>query len=389
MGILDKVDVISSVSGGSIIAAYYALHKDNYEEFETSCRRKLRWGVLHLSILNLVVLIVAVVLLTIRYYLPGLVFSFVSVILLWNVLLPVSWLIRQQYNWLFFHYKKLNDLPVSPVVSINATDFQYVEQFKFSRNEVSCYSYGKDAFYSKGFPIAHAVMASSCVPFAFNPVTIPKKFITGNMKGQKSPLLLDGGLYDNQGTHVLTSSNGNYSCDYIIVSDAGNGDVSSSYPLNPLVTLVRTSEVFMQRIKKFQRMQNLYLHTFPDKRFAYSVLEWNVNDEMLQGFIRNILAGHVYPDILSAHGITVEEVARLKNKDSQKEAMEQIMNKLKDNIRWEELQQTAPTPPEHQKAFITATNLIGLRKNKINLLAKEAEWKTKVQVRLYLPFLLK
>lgn len=31
LGILDKVDVISAVSGGSITAAYYALHKDNYE----------------------------------------------------------------------------------------------------------------------------------------------------------------------------------------------------------------------------------------------------------------------------------------------------------------------------------------------------------------------
>jgi NTE family protein len=27
LGVLDKVDVISSVSGGSIVAAYYALHK--------------------------------------------------------------------------------------------------------------------------------------------------------------------------------------------------------------------------------------------------------------------------------------------------------------------------------------------------------------------------
>ena len=38
LGILNKVDVISSVSGGSITTAYYALHKDDYVS------RRLRIG---------------------------------------------------------------------------------------------------------------------------------------------------------------------------------------------------------------------------------------------------------------------------------------------------------------------------------------------------------
>ena len=37
LGVLDKVDVISSVSGGSIIAACYALHDGDYENFEKRC----------------------------------------------------------------------------------------------------------------------------------------------------------------------------------------------------------------------------------------------------------------------------------------------------------------------------------------------------------------
>ena len=40
LGILDKVDVISSVSGGSITAAYYALNKDNFDEFEQTFKEK-------------------------------------------------------------------------------------------------------------------------------------------------------------------------------------------------------------------------------------------------------------------------------------------------------------------------------------------------------------
>ncbi len=43
LGVLDKVDVISSVSGGSIVAAYYALHKgDGYDTFEKSFIKELQ-----------------------------------------------------------------------------------------------------------------------------------------------------------------------------------------------------------------------------------------------------------------------------------------------------------------------------------------------------------
>ncbi|WP_299318407.1 patatin-like phospholipase family protein [uncultured Porphyromonas sp.] len=53
LGLLDKVDVLSSVSGGSITAAYYALHKDDYEDFERSFIKGLSRGVLWSSFLYL------------------------------------------------------------------------------------------------------------------------------------------------------------------------------------------------------------------------------------------------------------------------------------------------------------------------------------------------
>ena len=55
LGILNKVDVISSVSGGSITAAYYALNKDNYEDFEKGFTQSLSKGVLWLSITYLII----------------------------------------------------------------------------------------------------------------------------------------------------------------------------------------------------------------------------------------------------------------------------------------------------------------------------------------------
>ena len=62
LGILDKVDVISSVSGGSIAAVYYALYKDNFGKFEETFKAKLKKGVLNTSwpLLALFFIIIAV-----------------------------------------------------------------------------------------------------------------------------------------------------------------------------------------------------------------------------------------------------------------------------------------------------------------------------------------
>lgn len=387
LGVLGKVDVISSVSGGSIIAGYYGLHNDDYDGFEKEFSEKMSTGVLHLAVIN-VVLVIALVAMTFFFWGIWGLLSFAALFFAWYWLLPVSKLIAWQYDWLFFRLKKLKDLKPCPVITINATDYPNVAQFTFSRERIYCFYYGEDAFYHEQFPISKAVMASSCVPFAFCPVRIPKIFRTSAMKGKKLPLLLDGGLYDNQGTHVLTDKMSPYACTFIIVSDAGNGEVSDKFYLNPLITLKRTSEVFMQRIKKVQRQQNLYMKSFPDKRFAYAPLEWDVNEKMLRGFVMNLLHGNVYPEVMAAHGITPSDIEDLKNADTVEMARKRIMALLKKNVGWDELEKIRPTEVEHRKAFSIGTGLFGLSKEKIDLLAKEAEWKTTLQVRLYLPMIL-
>lgn len=385
--ILDKVDVISSVSGGSIIAAYYGLHDGSYESFEKDFSEKIQTGVLHLAIANLVLVIALMVWAFCFWGLWGLL-SFVVLFFTWYWLLPVSKLISWQYDWLFFRRKKLKDLRTSPVITINATDYPTVSQFTFSGERMYDYYYGKDAFYHEQFPISKAVMASSCVPFAFCPIRISKKYWTNQMRRIIPPLLLDGGLYDNQGTHLLTDKSSPYACTYIIVSDAGNGVVPNKFYLNPLITLKRTSEVFMQRIKKVQRQQNLYMKSFPDKRFAYAPLEWEVNEKMLDGFVDNLMHDNVSPEVISAHQIPPIDIVQLKNSDTAEAARARIVALLKENVKWEELCAIRPMKEEHDKAYSTSTGLFGLSEERIDQLSKEAEWKVTLQVRLYLPMII-
>lgn len=388
LGVLGKVDVISSVSGGSITAASYALHEGNYERFEKEFSKKICIGVLHLALINLFLVLVLVGLATWFCGGWGVAVSFVVLWFVWYKVLPVSNLIAWQYDRLFFHGKKLKDLKPCPVVTINATDYPTVSQFTFSRERMYNYYYGVDAFYHEFFPVSKAVMASSCVPFAFCPIRIPQTFRTSVMKGKKLPMLLDGGLYDNQGTHVLTDKMSPYKCSYIIVSDAGNGEVSDKWIFNPLVTLKRTSEVFMQRIKKIQVQQNLFMKAHPDKRFAYALLEWDVNEKMLKGFVENLKHDNIYPEVVVAHQITPEDITQLKNSDTSAVAGERIMAKLKRNILWDDFKSLKPSEEEHKKAYAIGTGLFGLSKESVELLSKEAEWKVMMQVRLYLPMLL-
>lgn len=387
LGVLDKVDYISSVSGGSIIAAYYGLYDGDYESFETEFFQKIQKGVLNWPIVNLIIISAFVAL----FFWYGGGWGLLTIVFLWFAwykILPISYIISKAYDKLFFHEKVLKDLKAYPVITINATDYPTVSQFTFSHERMYNFYYGAGAFYHEQFPVSKAVMASSCVPFAFCPVRIPKTFQTGMMNRKEPPMLLDGGLYDNQGTHVLTDKMSPYKSKYVIVSDAGNGTVSGKNAFNPLITLKRTSEVFMQRIKKIQIQQNLFTRVHSDKRFAYALLEWDVNDRMLQGFVDNLKDDNIYPEVIVAHGLTDTDIALLKNSNTSGEARNRIIALLKNNIQWNELEAMRPTEKEHGIAYATGTWLFGLSKKRITLLAKEAEWKMTMQMRLYLPMLL-
>jgi NTE family protein len=145
--LLDEVDTISGVSGGSFPAAYYGLYGDRiFEEFEPRFLRKNIQGALVLRALR-----------------P------------WNLLpLMTPWLSRSDlasrlYDEKVFDGATFADLRKAkgPRIHINATDLASGERFTFTQGTFDVICSDIDVF-----PVATAVAASSAVPMLLSPVML-------------------------------------------------------------------------------------------------------------------------------------------------------------------------------------------------------------------------
>ena len=145
--LLQEVDMISSVSGGSFTSAYFGLRGEKiFEEFEDRFLRKNVEGAL-----------------------------------IWQVIKPVNWIPQmssiygrsdvaaEYYSQHIFNGATFTDLkrPGAPVVVINATDLATGMRFAFTPPyfDLICADLGQ-------YPLSRAVTASSAVPVLFTPITI-------------------------------------------------------------------------------------------------------------------------------------------------------------------------------------------------------------------------
>lgn len=392
LGILDNVDVMSCVSGGSITGAFYGLTKDDFETFEREAKLAVKKNV------------IVAVLTSPWFYFALLIIIFTSYItlklhtvffILWIILFlfiqfkvfPVSNLIIKAYDKFFFKHRTLNDLPDKPVIAINSTNLESGRPFTFSRNKMSdsFYDYPDDEsepirFKSKIYPISNAVMASTCVPYAFSPIKIQKRYFEMGANYSKAhPLLIDGGVYDNQGIHKLTQKGNRYECDYVIVSDAGVKQMSSRNVRNQFILLSKTVDVLMNRIKNFQMSNGIYNGDNTDKRIVYQSLKWRV-EKSIGSFYDNLIEGNISSSIWQYHKITEEDIDK-KDENS-------IVQKLKESINYEDIMSHSPTEDEYKIARSVSTSLWTLKDRQINALIKCASAITEIQVKLYCPELI-
>jgi NTE family protein len=203
--LLDEVDVISSVSGGSFTSAYYGLNGDRiFEDFEDVFLRRNVQGQLIRGLLN-----------------------------------PLQWfsstgrteMAVRFYEETVFHGATFDDLKRKggPLILINASDLGYGVRFSFVQEyfNLLCSDIAS-------FPVARAVTASSAVPLLFDPVVVrnykecktskPEWLLAAEKRSASNPQLtqvvvglqsyflkekrdyahfVDGGITDNTGLRAI------------------------------------------------------------------------------------------------------------------------------------------------------------------------------------------
>lgn len=400
MGVIEKVDVLSTISGGSITGACFCLTDKNYEDFE----KELKNSLITKSVIRYVLLsrhsilayLIAFILLSAFFYFPFTSHAWLSPILIGVVVIlicffqykiwDISAIIEKAYDSFFYKKATLKDLCNQPLLAIGSTNIQTCRPFTFSKNKMedSSYAYRKHPikFLHNEFPVSRAVMASSCVPFAFTPVSINKEYFVNPSDAEEvDPQLIDGGVYDNQGIQKITQPGSSYECDIIITSDAGNKLPFSKSYNNVFVLLIRTMDVFMTRIKNFQMAQNVYSNTkYANKSIAYFSLGWDI-ENCIPGFVSNLINGKIASDILSSHKIPIEW---LKNPQQYKTEITEL---IESNVGYNSIIKNLLKPEQLEIARSVGTNLACLSKDQVSFLSTHAANLTELQVKLYCPTL--
>jgi len=408
LGILDRITMISTISGGSIVGASFGLNGDNYSDFEKNFIKGLKKSVIRKVIWSWrilpVLILICSALFAALFYFPFTALSWLTPAIIIPLfillgyfqfsLLPISRAIEDAYDDIFFNKKTLKDLTSKKRIAINATNAETSRPFTFSKERMtdSTYEYSdpKIRFKQHDFPISRAVAASSCVPFAFTPIRIAKHFFE-NEKDYNlvQPRLIDGGVYDNQGVHKLTFPTSAFYTDIVIVSNAGDDFPFKHKFFNVISLLVRTSNIFMNRIKNLQMIDHLY-DGDQKQEVAYLSLGWEL-DKSLEEFVKSLGKGKIKQTVYEAHHITAEQVADLMKKVRSKKNCDnetaEITKLLKKSVNYAQLIVGKNTAAQNKMARGVGTNLTALSDAEIKNLINHAYVMTELQVRMYCPSL--
>ncbi len=224
LGLLDRVVVLSTVSGGSVIGACLQAHQGDFSSFEGKIRQLLTQGLvaqMRRKLFSAVGIKVVTALFIVGLFAFGValikaLFKIVNLITprwlsthfeRFDVRSPVhrfasrTTLLEAALDDLLFKRASIKDLPAQPHLVINATELRTGSAFRFGTMESGSWRWGK--LHRNDVSIAHAVAASAAYPLflpAFDETLAFEK--DGKLKTNRV-ILTDGGVYDNLGLGCL------------------------------------------------------------------------------------------------------------------------------------------------------------------------------------------
>jgi len=224
LGLLDHVVILSTVSGGSVIGAYFHAHDGDFASFEAKIRHLLGQGlvapmcrklfstsgikvaaafivvgVVALGVAAIKLLIQLATLITPRAL--ALQFERFEVRSPLHRFASRTSLLEAVLDDFLFKGASLKDLPAQPHLVINATELRTGSAFRFGTMESGSWRWGK--LHRNDASVAHAVAASAAYPLflpAFDETLTFEK--DGALKDGRV-VLTDGGIYDNLGLGCL------------------------------------------------------------------------------------------------------------------------------------------------------------------------------------------
>lgn len=298
-GLLDKVRVVSTVSGGSVIGAclaYWGVEFDEFDRRITSILRKgFNWSIARSVFMSretpkILATLVCTALPAMGLGLLGVMLALVRGM----TRLPTKWLenrlaslsgslpIWGSLSTAFEHALRrtvFGDTLIADVrwrgveVVINACDLRTGTAFRFGSRASGGWRYG--SIVDTDIPVARAVAASAAFPLLLPPLIEKYLFEKNGERSKKKVVLTDGGVFDNLGIAVLEPERNadvsvyRFPATHIISLNAGAGQVGGE--ASPFWWISRVGQSFGTVHRKVQDA-------------AYNRLHQYVRSGLLKGF---------------------------------------------------------------------------------------------------------
>lgn len=265
-GVLERVKVISAVSGGSVIAGLYAYKNQTFESFDKSVMQVLRRGLQKAAIRHLLS--------------PKILLPVVGTNIIARPLAAYARM-RRKEPWVRRWASRTDafeesvrdlfgEVDVTQVardnveIVFNACELRTGTAFRFGNRISGGWRVGK--IDDNRISVAHAVACSAAYPLLLPALDKEYTFTKRGVTRRQRVVLTDGGVYDNLGISCLEPGRSeafslhSFPAEYIICCYAGQGQISGERI--PFGFFGRTEAAFECIYRKVQDagMQRLHIH---------------------------------------------------------------------------------------------------------------------------------